>query len=184
MLACVLLCVLLSLLSLTHGKRDESLHVAARNNDVAELRRLQAEGAALEAVGRDGRTPLFEAALAGAAEAFDWLVLAGADTSVRNAGGFSLIHAAAFQGQPQIMRACLALGMNPMLYHADGFLPMHRACWGTRDGHTETVRVLLEHGVPRRAKARDGTYPNMASLSEKTRALLDSWRPVPDKKDL
>lgn len=40
-------------------------------------------------------------------------------------------------------------------YHADGFLPLHRACWGDEKSHAETVRFLRQHGIPSDIKSRD-----------------------------
>jgi hypothetical protein len=49
--------------------------------------------------------------------------------------------------------AGLKLSRNIMVYmivrciHVDGFIPMHRACWGDEQRHTDTVRVFLEAGA-------------------------------------
>lgn len=60
------------------------------------------------------------------------------------------------------------------------FTPIHRACWGKTQGHTETVKVLLEAGVPydQRAEGRTaaGQTPlDMARDNQATRTLLHNW---------
>lgn len=58
------------------------------------------------------------------------------------------MHGAGFQGRAEIAKQLIAHGLNPSDRHVDGFTPLHRACWGQEQRHTETARVLLEAGVP------------------------------------
>ena len=50
-------------------------------------------------------------------------------------------------------------GIDPNSIHADGFTPIHRACWGRDVRHAETVRVFLEAGVPWDFAAKNGQTP-------------------------
>ena len=57
------------------------------------------------------------------------------------------MHGAGFQGRWKVAQTLLKAGLDTSDRHMDGYTPLHRACWGTRKGHTQTVRVLLDHGV-------------------------------------
>jgi hypothetical protein len=71
------------------------------------------------------------------------------DATIPEKDGYTPAHGAGFQGRADIMRLLSQYGINVMDdYHADGFVPLHRACWGREERHTETVRVLVnELGV-------------------------------------
>jgi ankyrin repeat protein len=67
-------------------------------------------------------------------------------------------------------------GLNPSDVHKDGFTPLHRACWGAEERHTDFVRVLLDNGVLPDEMASDGSRPcdytrntNTAKLIKKTK---------------
>jgi ankyrin repeat protein len=71
------------------------------------------------------------------------------DATMPEKDGYTPAHGAGFQGRADIMRLLARNGINVMDdYHVDGFAPLHRACWGREERHTETVRVLVsELGV-------------------------------------
>ena len=78
------------------------------------------------------------------------------DYMIPEKDGYTPCHGAGFQGRAAIMRMLLAAGLPCTTdTHADGFTPLHRACWGREPRHTETVRargrdsarVLLRVGV-------------------------------------
>ncbi len=56
--------------------------------------------------------------------------------------------------------------------HKDGFLPMHRACWGAELRHAETVAVFLDAGVSADAKASDGRTCEQMTRNKDTIKLL------------
>ena len=104
--------------------------------------------------------------------------------------GFTPIHGASFQGQPEVIKLLLGAGADPNHRHDDGFLPMHRACWGNTPKHTEAVLVFLEHGVDCLQTAMDPNYPgsdtfeetgglmtplNMSGTNPMTIGLLEEW---------
>ena len=103
-------------------------------------------------------------------------------------GGFTPLHGAAFQGQPAVVKLLLEHGADPLHRHPDGFIPMHRACWGTTPRHTEAVLLFLEAGVPVLTSAKDPdestkydlqdgmmTPLNMSSTNPMTIGLLREW---------
>ena len=38
-------------------------------------------------------------------------------------------------------------GLDLLDTHKDGFIGMHRACWGQEQRHTDTVKAFLEAGA-------------------------------------
>ena len=68
-------------------------------------------------------------------------------------------------------------GLDLLDTHKDGFIGMHRACWGQEQRHTDTVKAFLEAG------AWPETHPRM---KYRARSLTDSCLPgvphdYPDK---
>ena len=87
------------------------LHVAAGSNDLKGLKKLLAQG--LEVDQRDGwgGTALLFAASGGKTETLTYLLKKGADSSISDKLGFTLIHAAAVSGNEKILQR--VLDMNP-----------------------------------------------------------------------
>ena len=55
----------------------------------------------------------------------------------------------------------------------DGYFPIHRACWGRKPQHTDTVRVFVEvAGIPFDMKTRDGKTCAQITPNEGTLAFL------------
>lgn len=139
-----------------------------------------------------GQTPMMYASLSGYTEIASVLLDWGADLSIgMESTAFTPIHGAAFQGQPGIVKLLLDHGEDALHRHTDGFIPMHRACWGSTPRHTETVLAFLEHGVdvlttaldpefgngPSRFESQDGvmTPLNMSGTNPITMGLLKAW---------
>ena len=59
-----------------------------------------------------------------------------------------MMHGAGFQGRSEILKLLLADSrkINPSDRHADGYTPIHRACWGRESRHTETIKTFIEVG--------------------------------------
>lgn len=82
----------------------------------------------------------------------------------------------AVQGRAEIATLLLAHGLDPMDRHSDGFIGMHRACWGREQRHTDTVQAFLEGGVKPDAMATNGQKPiEMAGGNPATKKLLEAW---------
>jgi hypothetical protein len=56
--------------------------------------------------------------------------------------------------------------------HKDGYTPLHRACWGRAEGHTETVRVLLKAGAPADQMSDKGELPVDLTPNANTKKLI------------
>ena len=73
--------------------------------------------------------------------------------------------------------------IDPTEYHNDGFAPLHRACWGMEQRHTDTARVFVEHGkVPFNQKSKKGTTCKDITGNPATRKLMETY--ANNKKEL
>ncbi len=126
-----------------------SLWAAAKQNDVPELERLLALGAAIDE--RDGRgySPLMLAAYGGHAEAFDFLLGRGADPNTADLAGNSVLMGAAFKGHRAMVTKLLAAGADPTTKNQAGL----DACgFATTFGRVDIAALLA-------APTADGAAP-------------------------
>ena len=152
--------LLLSAVSATSApKRRRARPARATRELIAAVRARNEEavGAALDAgadvdayISIDGdrgndQTGLMYSSLLGLVGVAKVLLSRGADMSLGTRdSGFTPLHGAAFQGQPQMIRLLLEHGADPLDRHADGFIPFHRACWGNSARHTEAALQRLQ----------------------------------------
>ncbi|WIA28268.1 hypothetical protein OEZ86_010822 [Tetradesmus obliquus] len=156
------------------------LEAAARSNDVAAAQQAIQDGADVNAQGGGGQTPIMAATLSGSTDIVRFLLdehSSRVDTSIGEKDGYTPMHGAGFQGRADIARLLIAAGLNPSDRHRDGFTPIHRACWGRQQRHTDTVRVLLEDGKVDVNELANGNTPLDSALgsgNEATVALIRS----------
>lgn len=152
-----------------------------------------------------GQTPLMHAVLGGHHHSVEHLLNKGADIWITEQDGYSPIHGATFAGHPDITKKLIdhfkkqelldredirkdweERGINRINrlvrdVHADWWEPIFRAAWGHSPEHTETVRMLLEEGVPPDAiagpKGKRETLLQAAEKSgnEGTIKLVKDW---------
>lgn len=105
--------------------------------------------------------------MTGKLDAVEALLNLGANTAATEKDGYNVLHAAGFQGRNEILEVLLqhfasqkeagGFVLDPATdKHRDGFYPIHRACWGNEERHTETVKVLLKNGVSSALSADNG----------------------------
>lgn len=132
-----------------HMQNKRLLWAAASAGSSLEVSRALTAGAEIDAIAdsEGGRSALMAACLAGKHKTVKTLLAAGADWRVGEKDGYTCMHGAGFQGHAKVVATALAAGVpvrgNP---HEDGFLPIHRACWGDSKGHADTVRVMVLQG--------------------------------------
>uniref|UniRef100_A0A7S2R025 Uncharacterized protein n=1 Tax=Eucampia antarctica TaxID=49252 RepID=A0A7S2R025_9STRA len=117
-------------------------------DDVEAVKSALKKGASINAVHEgSGQTCLMGSVLRGKINILKFLIKEGADPSIAEKGGYTPAHGAAFQGRADVMDLLIQADFNVNLQHEDGYVPLHRACWGEEQRHTDTVRVLLKHGI-------------------------------------
>ena len=129
---------------------------AVRRGDAAEIRR-QLEHVAPDTPGSDGDTLLMEAIRQRRAASVEALLAGGADPDRANARGETPVHAAAFSGDPAILRMVIARGgdidaANP---HT-GATPLVQALLSPTAGQAD---VLLDAGADPNIADRNGDTP-------------------------
>lgn len=143
---------------------------AVRRGDAAEIRR-QLEHVAPDTPGSDGDTLLMDAIRQRRAISVEALLDGGADPNRVNARGETPVHAAAFSGDPAILRAVIAKGgdvdaVNP---HT-GATPLVQALLSPTAGQAE---VLLDAGAdPNRADRNGDTPLHVAGRTNGGAAIL------------
>merc|ERR1712060_331405 len=109
-------------------------------------------------------------------EGVEYLLTLNPDTTIGEKDGYTPLHGAGFQGRAEIAKMLLDYGLNPLDSHKDGFLPIHRACWGKNDRHTDTVQVFLDAGISWNVKSGDGNTCEKMTKNRKTKKLLKSYK--------
>ena len=169
------------------GTPDAELAKAVEAEDVEGVKAALSAGATVDVMmpgeGGDMMTALMYSSLVGFEKGAELLLQHGADLTAGLAQAeYTPLHGAAFQGRPGIIKLLLAAGADPLHRHADGFIPMHRACWGNTPKHTESVLAFLEHGVDVSIDAEnpdgDGSLTplEMAATNPMTTALIQEWQ--------
>lgn len=155
---------------------NPAFDAAVQDDDEAAIRGyIKEDPSLLDYIGIGGQSPLVHAVLAGKLTAVKTLLDLGADTTLTEKDGYNVLHAAGFQGRAEILSVLLenVEGLDPSTdVHEDGFYPMHRACWGREQRHTDTVQVFLENGVPPDIKAKNGNTCLDMTQNEGTKAVL------------
>lgn len=122
------------------------LHYAAFAGNTAAIKVLLAAGADVHAraANRFRNTPLLVATLTRQAEAAALLLDSGADVLDRQAGGFSVLHEAAFTGKLELVRLYLDRGAEINSRTDDGRTPLSEA---RRGGHEAVAKFLESKGA-------------------------------------
>ena len=160
--------------------QEPPLHVAARNNDIAQLTQLlKIEGVNPNSKNHHHLTPLhllLHNDHQHVAKAVEILLKAGADPNQQDNHGETPLHAAArhnHQGSLKLFHAHST--PNLTLRNRDGETPLHTA---VRSGHANVVHDLLQRGAPADAWNNAGQTPRqLAKKSQEMCAIFHSLAP-------
>jgi ankyrin repeat protein len=155
----------------------EDLWEAVQSNDAGDILRLMIvakDGNIINEIGPGGQTPLMNAVLLGFDNSVKTLLQLGADVTIPEKDGYTPMHGAGFQGRAVIAQLLLDHGLDPLdPPHTDGYVGMHRACWGKEQRHTDTVQVFLNAGVGPNLLAGNGKTCLQMTRNPATRKLLE-----------
>mmetsp|Transcript_13077 Transcript_13077/g.19281 ORF Transcript_13077/g.19281 Transcript_13077/m.19281 type:complete len:202 (-) Transcript_13077:23-628(-) len=142
------------------------------------LREIEANGANINIKDdASGQTPLMASVLRGRTTTVRLLLGKDADFTIGEKDGYTPAHGAGFQGRAEIMQVLHEHGVNVIDdFHTDGYAPLHRACWGREQRHTDTIAYLVEKvGVDPELKSKDGKICAGMTRNEATRAFLQKY---------
>ncbi len=134
-----------------------ALHQAVRRGDVAEVERLLAQGADVNAKGEYGSTPLHVAAEKGDVKIAEMLLAKGATLDDRVDYAGTPLRIAAVYGNVEVMRLLIAKGADVEAREPlGGSTPLHDAAL---QGQLEAATLLVETGADPNAKDSLGDTP-------------------------
>lgn len=155
---------------------SKSLFEMVTNDDSDAIRNAVVNnGVDINQIGPGGQTPLVSAVLKGKLSAVKTLLDLGADVTIPEKDGYTVMHAAGFQGRHEILQVLAAHNdgaINILDQHPDGFYPIHRACWGREQRHTQTVQTFLDLGVPVDLVASNGKACVAMTRNEETMSVI------------
>lgn len=123
---------------------DSPVARAAKNGDLAAVKKLIIAHADVNVADNDGSTALLYAAYESDLDMARALLAAGAKTNVANHYGVTPLLQASRTGDTVIMDALLKAGANPSMAHSEGETPLMAAA---KSGHVDAVRLLLANKV-------------------------------------
>ena len=143
---------------------------AAKQADVAAVRALLEQGAAVDAIEGDGTTALHWASYHDEIATVQRLLTAGADVNVANDLGVTPLWTASQNGSEELVRILLTAGANPNLALLSGETPVMVAA---RSGVREVVGLLVAHGAALEARGSRGQTALMWAVAQGHSQVVD-----------
>jgi len=139
------------------GFRAPAFHLAAFRGDLANVKRIYAEGADIDERDPFNCTPLYWVASGGQRDIAEFLIKNGADVSAADEFRQTPLHQAACSGAKELVTLLLSKGANVNAgseYGKD--TPLHRA---SNAGRRDVAELLVAHGADIEAKNGRGGTP-------------------------
>ena len=134
------------------------VHRAVMMRNSPEVTEALAQGGCVDELDREGRTPLFYAAIDGDLALVSELVRHGANPDARDKSLWSPLHFAAQEGWPEVADLLLRHGATVDAQDSYGNTPLGRAVFASR-GQGDVIKVLLSAGADKRLKNNHGISP-------------------------
>lgn len=134
---------LLQQAAMAQGSAAE-LQGAVMQGNLEKVKSLIADGADINAVDRQGWTPLYTAIQRQQKEIAEYLVAKGADVTIADRGGMTPLHAAAFKGDIELVGLLIEKGADVNGKDRNGGTPLHLAA---QFGWKDVVELLLSKGA-------------------------------------
>jgi len=170
------------------SRPTKSLHHAAAEGDVEQVKKLIAAGAAINAKDSDSYTPLHRAVQAGNRAIVTLLINKGADVNAPGRWTARPLHAAAWEGHVELVKLLIARGADVNAWQNNAWTPLHSAA---AQGHEAVAEILIaggadvnlhrEGGIPLHTAAGQGHVEMAAFLIDKGADMnaKDSWGGTP-----
>jgi ankyrin repeat protein len=137
-----------------------TLHEAASGDDLADVKRHLARGAALDGKDKAGCTALHYAAMGGHMDVAAFLIDQGADVNARTivvaSGLFTPLHFAAFNGHKDVAALLMKRGADVDAKTDDGSTPLFYAAMM---GKVDVAELLIAEGAQVGSKNNEGHTP-------------------------
>jgi ankyrin repeat protein len=142
-------------------KIDENIFKAINENDLNEVKNAINQGANINAqlekyedYGNPGWTPLMAATASNTLEIVNYLLDKGADISLRNSNGSTVLDLACRRGRLKVVTLLLEKGADIHTKDNDGHTPLMAICSGktldtdgTEEDYLKIARLLIEQGA-------------------------------------
>ena len=157
-----------------------ALHRAVQAGDHAAAQRLLRDGAAVNAVTRNGVTPLLLAAINADPVMVETLLKAGADPNASLSQGQTILMTAARTGSAEAVRLLVARGAD--VNAREQVLGETALIWAAAENHPAVIKALVEHGADINGRSKAMTYPLREYGDGKSGRLTvlppGSWTPL------
>jgi ankyrin repeat protein len=136
-----------------------AIHRAVMRRNLPELAQALAEGEAVDALDKGGRTALFYAVMEGDSAIVEELIRHGANPNAQDKNLETPLHFAAREYQLAAAKRLIEEGANPNAQDNHGNTPLGRAVFESR-GRGDMIKLLLSAGADKYLKNKHGTSPN------------------------
>ncbi|XP_046560101.1 ankyrin repeat, SAM and basic leucine zipper domain-containing protein 1-like isoform X11 [Haliotis rubra] len=128
------------------ARADDDLHVACREGNLAEVKRILDTGRAdVNCRSVDGMTPVMWAALGGHRDVVELLVSRGADVSLVDDNGDNILHCACMVGDRKTVEFVLSLDVVDI--NSRGWRSNTPVMEAAEGGHRDVVELLVSRGA-------------------------------------